>query len=212
MKDLSLSIGLPSHIKGYMEDRQWLAVLAPSGFSLVINHTPHGSEYFDATYSVEWQEEYVNRMYLWADPVVLSTIYAGNNNKRWSEIKTPDVMGVMASAKRHGMKFGARIARRRGYRISFCALAREDREFTDDEIQSVADWFDALLDKIETSFELSEGELEVIKCIGRGMTREQASAHLSVSYGAIKKRLKNARTKTGCSTDQQLVARLVRRL
>lgn len=213
MEDLTeLSIGLPSHIEDYMEDRKWLGTIAISGFSLVINHTPHGSEYFDATYPAEWQNLYVRKRFLWADPIIISTMMFGEGNKRWSGIKVPDVMGVLSTAAKFGLVYGARLSRTNGYKKSMLAVARYDRELLDEEIDKLSEWFDGFLKKIENSMELTDGELAVVKCIARDMTLYEAAEHLNVSYGAVKKRLRQARMKSGCSTDNALVARFIRRL
>lgn len=130
-------IDQPFNINNYHEDRVWLNSMTTAGFALAVNKTPFGVEYFDTTYPDEWQVLFKQKHFVWVDPIVLNAMWYGNSNKRWSEIKAPDVRGVWKTAKFYGLVFGATFARTRAINKSVLSLARNDREFTEQEMDQL---------------------------------------------------------------------------
>lgn len=202
-----VKIDQPFNSNNYHRDRAWLHSMTTSGFALVVNKNPLGVEYFDSTYADEWQVLYKQKHYVWVDPIVLNAMLYGNSDKRWSDIKAPDVRGVWKTAKLYGLVYGATFARTRALNKSLLSLAREDREFTDTEMFQLSNWFDQFLQEVDQGLNLSEKEIDVVKLLARDMNIEEVSEALDISQSAIKWRLKQAREKVGCKHNYTLIAK-----
>lgn len=202
-----MKIDQPFNIRNYIEDRRWLHSMSTSGFTLVANKTPFGVEYFDSTYPEEWQMLYKLRHMVWIDPIVLNAMLYGNSDNRWSEIKLPDARGVWKKARVYGLVYGATFARTRLMNKSLLSVARDDREFTDEEMAALSTWFDGFLTEVDNSLDLTEKEIEVIRLLARDMNIEEVAKNLSLTQSAVKTRLRQARTKAGCKNNTGLIAK-----
>ncbi|MCR8724599.1 autoinducer binding domain-containing protein [Frigidibacter sp. ROC022] len=84
-----------------------------------------------------WVSEYTEDALMLRDPVML-WIYAHSGVTRLSQIKEDDDSGIMARAARHGLKYGAVVSHgteSSGKLLSYGIFYRDDREFTDDELE-----------------------------------------------------------------------------
>jgi LuxR family transcriptional regulator len=110
--------------------------LAPTGFALgfhVVYTTP---TFMFQTYSSDWLEHYASKGYLMLDPVV----HWGFENTgliRWSDMVHLDTAGVLKDAADFGLNFGATCAVNDNDRQSFGGFSRNDREFTNDECDTL---------------------------------------------------------------------------
>jgi LuxR family transcriptional regulator, quorum-sensing system regulator SdiA len=200
---------VPSHLSAYGKHREILAGLGGSGFSVVLNYTRRGPEYFESTYPTEWQDEYENGHYYYKDPVFIWAL-AANGDKRWSEIPVPDLGRIMRIARRHGLIFGAAFARTINRNKSLISVARDDRELTDDEMTALSAAVNELVSESGRDQSLSPKELGAIQCLADDMNLDQAADHLGVSSAAVKARLSTARAKLGIATNYHLVAAALR--
>lgn len=125
--------------------RAWLGELANSGYSVTVNSTGNAVEFSASTYPDSWKKLYEKSGFIMVDPILISSLFAGNSAKRWSEIKAPDVRGVLKKAADHGLNFGATVTRSQNGPISLLNTARSDREYTDGELVQLSEWFDRFL-------------------------------------------------------------------
>ncbi len=79
------------------------------------------------------------------DPILIPSHCTGSRAKRWSEIKVPDIKGVLKKAGNHGLKFGATVIRSQNGHVSLLNTARSDQEYTDGEVVQLSEWFDMFL-------------------------------------------------------------------
>ncbi len=120
---------LPDYEDGLADLRQ----VGTSGFTLAFNVSMLGPEHLHSEFPQAWQDEYKTRNYFAGDPIFLWA--AGTQGfKRWSEIRLPDIRGIMKSAAEHGLKYGVVVSLKKHKKRSFLTAARHDRELTDDEI------------------------------------------------------------------------------
>ena len=110
-----------------------LSETGTAGFTLAFNVSMLGPEHLHSTFPQGWQDEYQERNYFAGDPIFLWA--AGKQGfKRWSEIRLPDLRGIMGRASSHGLKYGLVCSLKTGGKRSFMTVARPDRELQDAEI------------------------------------------------------------------------------
>ena len=155
-----------------------------------------------------WIDRYTSESYMVFDPV-MQWLYRNFGTLRWSEITLPDPRGVLRQAATHGLKFGVAISfddpGPKGQR-SFGSFARSDREFTDDEIETLNRRLQWLHVATAPPTNLTQAELEALKMVKEGMLLKEIANQLGVSEGAVKQRLKNAKAKLGAKTGSQAVS------
>ncbi len=201
---------LPSHIPDYELFVAQVESVAVSGFALLLNYTIHGPEFSQITYPKAWLDEYEIRRYYFTDPVFLFGV-ANDKNRRWSEIRLPDIRRIMKRARSHGLSFGAVFSGSNRANKSMLSVARNDRELTDQEMGTIGALFDRLSRKVASSGTFTEAELSVVECAARGLSVSRTAELLEISDDAVKQRLMSARKRLGCDSNAQLVAQAVRK-
>ena len=189
-----------------------LRLLGPSGFIFASNITFRGPEYFHSEYPKPWQVEYESKSYAYFDPILLWLVM-NTGDRRWSEVRLPDLRGVMKAAKRFDLTFGACMARNRRGKKSILTLARPDREFTNEEMAFLAASFDQLLAEMEkeSGNGLTAVEAETLRCLRDGMGYAEAAELLGVSVPTVKARVEKARGKLGARNATHAVALALQR-
>lgn len=193
----------------FQVDAEPVLSIGTEGFFIMVNHTRKGPEFIESTYPEAWREEYDSNSYHLKDPAFLWGL-AKNGNKRWSEVRLPDVAGVFRKARRHGLIYGAMFSRGYPTRKSVLSVARDDRELTDDELVRLATWFDQFIGACNAKQMFSPKELEVLQCLANDMTIDQAAEEIGISSSAAKVRLKAARDRSGRKTNSWAVAAALR--
>lgn len=182
-----------------------LRLLGTHGFIFVHNLGMRGPEFFHSEYPKAWQHEYETRNYTWADPVLLwSMLWTGD--RRWSEIRSPDPMGVMAAARRFDLNFGAILCRWTGPRKSVMSLARADREFTDEEMVLLGATIDHLVHEARLDGSLTRVEVETLRCLREGLSHKEIADTLGISVSTVKLRIEKSRQKLGARSNTQALA------
>ncbi len=200
----------PSQIPNHEMEMAWLRQRAPSGFVLAFNMTFSGPEFLINTYPREWVEIYQTRNYVFLDPINLWT-FSRSGRWRWSEVNLPDVRGVLVEAQKFGLRYGAIFSQMRGFKRSLLSVAREDREFSDSEIEVIDAKFGSWTDMVTGAPELTEGELEVLRGLRDGLERRGIAERLGISESGVKQRLAKACSKLRARTPTQAVAIAVSR-
>ncbi len=209
-----LRLSQPNHVPTYLRDREWLNKEADCGFTLVLNFSPIGPEYFDSTFDDRWQKIYLERSFFWKDPVVRSVFdFQSTKTIRWSEI--PEDVGdpaVIAAAKHFGLNFGAVISITDFIKMrkSFISLARSDSEFSDEQLASIKTWFTDFYEVANGIWTLTENELTVVTLYASDNDIAEIATHLSISKSAVKARLRTARRKTQSKNNASLSAKVGR--
>ncbi|MBB3710986.1 LuxR family transcriptional regulator [Limimaricola variabilis] len=129
--------------------------------------------------------------------------HANRGVTRWSALEDPK--GVFAEAWKHGLRYGAVAAHAdegTGLR-SIGLFARVDREFSDRELGLLHEILVTLHAGAAPPSNLTQAEIEVLRMVKDGYRLKQIAHALGVTEGAIKQRLKNARTKLGANTATQ---------
>lgn len=193
----------------FKENAEPVLSIGTEGFFIMLNHTRKGPEFIDSTYPAAWRDEYDANSYHLKDPAFLWAL-AKNGNKRWSEVRVPDLAGVFKKARRHGLIYGAMFSRGYPTRKSVLSVARDDRDLTDEELSYLATWFDQFIEACNAKQMFSEKELEVLQCLANDMTIEQAAEKIGISSSAAKVRLKAARDRSGKRTNSWAVAAALR--
>jgi LuxR family transcriptional regulator len=192
---------IPDYDKGLARMRE----IAPAGFVLAFNINWSGPEHLHSEFPAAWKELYERKNYFVADPIFYWTLVS-KGRKRWSEIALPDVAGVLASAKAHGMHYGAVFSERRGGRRSFLTAAHPEREFEEPEMAEMGALFNSWVDVLNNRPTLSQGELDVLACLRDGMAQSDIATKLKIAESTVKQRARRAMSKLGAATRTQAVA------
>lgn len=155
-----------------------------------------------------WVDHYTQHRFMLHDPVI-RWIYANTGAIAWSGIDLADPMRVLDQAQTFGLRYGVAVAcfdgNRDGQR-SFGTFARSDREFGRAEIDALHAYVVKLHNAKAPPTNLTKAELEALKMVKGGMRLKQIAHCLGVSEGAVKQRLKNAKTKLNARTSAQAAA------
>lgn len=155
-----------------------------------------------------WVEHYTTHRFMLHDPVI-RWIYANTGAIAWSGIDLPDPMRVLDQAQTFGLRYGVAVAcfdgNKEGQR-SFGTFARSDREFEKAEIDALHAYVLMRHHAKEPPTNLTKAELEALGMVKDGLRLKQIAHELGVSEGAVKQRLKNAKTKLGAQTSAQAAA------
>lgn len=201
---------LATFIPNYETELEKLRSWGPSGFILAFNLTFRGPEYLHSEFPIEWRRIYEKRNYFFTDPVLVWTIN-NSGNKRWSEIRIPDVRRMMPEARKFDLNHGAVFSRKRDYKRSFLSISRADRELSDTEIEIIGEKFDVWVDIIVGRRELTEGELDVLRGLKDGLGQKEIACDLGISESTVKQRALKACSKLRAKTRTQAVAIAVAR-
>jgi len=155
-----------------------------------------------------WVDHYTRNRFMLHDPVI-RWIYANTGAIAWSKIDLPDPMRVLDQAQTFGLRYGVAVAcfdgNREGQR-SFGTFARRDREFEPAEVDALYAYVLRLHHAKAPPTNLTKAELEALSMVRDGLRVKQIAYNLDVSEGAVKQRLKNAKTKLGAHTSAQAAA------
>lgn len=158
----------------------------------------------------KWAARYSQRGYLVFDPVV-RRLFAAPGPVRFSEVAAAeDPMAILTQAAAFGLRYGVGLAFRDeegagpvASQLSFGVFARSDREFTDAEIGQLSTALEAGHVAWRPPAGVTRAEREALGMIRAGYLTKEIAAELGVTEGAIKQRLKNAKTKLGANTTAQ---------
>ena len=156
-------------------------------------------------YPREWIDHYtVNRLVL-KDPV-MRWAYSNTGIARWSDLRHDDPLGVLGMAAAFGLRFGLTVAvfdnNPEGHR-SFASFARADREFEDLEARLLLAFLTRRHTEMLPPTNLTQAELQALTMVKDGKRLKQIAFDLGVTEGAVKQRLKNAKTKLNAQTSTQ---------
>ncbi len=156
----------------------------------------------------DWISHYTKHRFALFDPVV-RWAYTNVGAVRWSVLSGDDPQRIIAQAQTFGMRFGVTISvfdSDADAQRSFASFTRPDREYTDLEIKLLQAYLSRLHGEAAPPTNLTKAELEALGMVKDGRRLKEIAFELSVSEGAVKQRLKNAKLKLGAKTGTQAAA------
>jgi len=146
-----------------------------------------------------WIDLYSRERFFLQDPA-LRWSFDNIGAIRWSELESQGPENIIARSAEFGLKYGVAAAYNEGMGVrSFGLFFRNDREYTRPEMEMLASEIETLHKGMNPPTRLTRAEVEVLQMIKNGIRIKQVAHDLGLSEGAIKQRLKNARTKLGAS-------------
>jgi LuxR family transcriptional regulator len=156
----------------------------------------------------EWVAHYTSQRFMLFDPAV-RWAYANVGSVRWSDLGKDDPKKIIAQAQTFGLRFGVTIAvldQGANAQRSFASFVRNDREYTDLEVKLLNAFVMRRHNETAPPTNLTRAELEALGMVKNGKRLKEIAYELSVSEGAVKQRLKNAKLKLGAKTGTQAAA------
>lgn len=153
-----------------------------------------------------WLDFYYSRAYSLRDPLIgwgLST----SGSTRWSALPVPDLYGVLSDAARFGMAYGVSVSVGPINSRTIGAIARNDREYYDDEIDEITKIIRQLHASIKPPEGLTRSQIEALRCVADGDRHAAAAAKLGISESAFKARLISARQRLMARTTAEALQR-----
>lgn len=178
---------------------QRLEEIAPLGYAVGTHIRFAKPLFIRSTLPASWQRAYADNAYALRDPMIFWGISKAGSI-RWSEITLPDPFGVMTKAAEHGLKYGATVSCGKITSRTLVGVARDDREFHDDEIAEVMRIAGVLHDIAEPPRDLTPAMLEALRLVGDGARPVEAAAALGINEAAFSARLSGAQEKLGATT------------
>lgn len=192
-------------IPAFEDELKTLGSIGNAGFFMGFGINLRGAEYMHVGYPDVWRDEYEEGNYYIADPIVI-WVFTQKGYRRWSEVKIPDVRGVMDKARAHGLVYGAVFSTVVNKKRCFLTVARDDRELSDIELEILQARFETWSNIVMGRASLTEGELDVLRLLRDGAAQKEIADELQLSETAIKKRALSACRKLGAKSRTQAVA------
>jgi len=183
-----------------------LSDLAPKGYALGLHIRFSSPHLMIRTYDPRWSEIYTERGYMLADPMVFWG-FGNDGTIRWSDIDLPDPHGILAQAATFGLNYGVAVALGPTSSRTIGGFAREDREFTDAEIATIAEIVNTLHEASTPPEALTPAQRMALRLVASGNRYAEAAALLGISESALKARLRSARDRLFVRTTAEAVQR-----
>ncbi|MBI1415613.1 MAG: LuxR family transcriptional regulator [Limimaricola sp.] len=183
-----------------------LARLAPGGFFFALHIRFALPLLHHQTYPQGWTDRYTEEAYALRDPII-AWGFSRVGAARWSEIDIPDPFDILGQAREFGMIYGFAVSCGPMKSRTIASAARDDREFTDEEIAEFARLIETLHNITEPPKSLTDAQIEALRCIAEGDRHAAAAARLNISESALKARLASARSSLLARTTAEAIQR-----
>lgn len=183
-----------------------LSDLSPKGYALGLHVRFAAAHLMIQTYDPRWTEIYTEKGYMLADPSVFWG-FGHEGAIRWSELDLPDPHDIMGQAGSFGLRFGLAVSVGPTSSRTIGGFAREDREFTDDEIEKIRDIVKHLHVASTPPEQLTPAQRMALRLVARGNRHAEAAALLGISESALKARLRSARDRLFVRTTAEAIQR-----
>ncbi len=183
---------------------QELQDISPLGYSVGI-HIRFASPMFRrSSFPQVWQDAYTAGNFALRDPLVFWGI-SNTGTLRWSELALPDPFGILRQAAAHGLTYGGTASCGKITSRTIVGVARDDREFTDEELHRIAAIGDALHEVTGPPADLTPSMIGALRLIDRGVPQFEAAATLGITETEFEARLSSARNCLGAKTTAEAV-------
>ncbi|WP_255552277.1 autoinducer binding domain-containing protein [Maritimibacter dapengensis] len=179
---------------------------APAGYFLALHIRFAAPIMMFRTYNKAWTDHYSQSAYALRDPMIAFGV-SQTGATRWSAIPIPDPFGIMTEAAQFGLSYGVCISCGPVTSRTVAGLARDDREFTDEEIAAATGLVLRLHHQSEPPDHLTRAEKEALEVIARGDRYAAGAEKLGISESALKARLSTARSKLFARTTAEAIQR-----
>lgn len=183
-----------------------LSDLAPKGYALGLHIRYASAHIMIQTYDPRWSQIYTEKGYMLADPMVFWG-FGHEGTIRWSALDLPDPHGILSQAAGFGLKYGVAVSHGSTASRTIGGFAREDREFTDDEIAKIHQLVIELHDKSTPPEQLTSAQRMALRLIAKGSRHAEAASLLGISESALKARLRSARERLFVRTTAEAIQR-----
>jgi len=183
-----------------------LSNLAPGGYSFSLHIRFAMPLLIHQTFPKGWMDLYTKEAYALRDPII-AWGFSQIGTQRWSEFEIPDPFGIFEQARDFGMQFGFAVSCGPMSSRTIASAAREDREFTDGEMEDFAKMINQLHNITEPPKSLTDAQIEALRCIAEGDRHAAAAARLNISESALKARLTSARSSLLARTTAEAIQR-----
>lgn len=158
------------------------------------------------TFPQSWADHYTRNAYALRDPLIAAGI-SHTGAIRWSDITLPDPFGIMEEAKGFGLVYGVCVSCGPVTSRTIGSVARDDREFTDEELATISGIILRLHHESQPPDTLTEAEIEALQILASGERYANGAALLGISESALKARLTAARKKLFARTSAEAIQR-----
>ena len=141
-----------------------------AGYAIALHISFTTPRFLFQTYNKDWMDVYSENGLVLKDPTVLWG-FSNTGVKRWNDLKEMDVNQVLPLARKYGLKYGFTFAIHQDDSRSIGSFARTDRDFSDQEIESLAAIATDLHAHTEKIKKLSNEELTQLKTLSVNYTR-----------------------------------------
>lgn len=193
-------------VNGLDQGLSRLTDLSPKGYALGLHIRFASAHLMIQTYDPRWTEVYTEKGYMLGDP----TVFWGFGEEgaiRWSALELPDPHGILEQAAAHGLTYGLTVAYGPTSSRTIGGFARDDREFTDEEIVQIREIVQDLHEKSTPPEQLTSAQRMALRLIAKGSRHAEAAALLGISESALKARLRSARERLFVRTTAEAVQR-----
>ncbi len=180
--------------------------IAPSGFFLGLHIRFAAPLMQFQTYPESWSDHYSAKAYALRDPTI-AWGFSTTGACRWSSLPIPDPFGILKDASEHGLTYGLTISCGPISSRTIASCAHNEREFTDDEIETISITVRRLHDITEPPESLTKAQQEALRCIAAGDRHAAAAAKLGITESAFKARLISARERLMARTTAEALQR-----
>ncbi len=183
-----------------------LALVAPAGYFIGLHIRFAAPLMSFQTYDQAWMDRYTEQGYALRDPTI-AWGFSTEGACRWRDFEIPDTFGIMEEGRQFGLIFGLTVSCGPISSRTIASFSRDDREFTDDEMDDISQTVRRLHDLTEPPESLTKAQIEALRCIADGDRHAAAAAKLNISESALKARLTAARQKLLARTTAEAIQR-----
>ncbi|NUB44505.1 autoinducer binding domain-containing protein [Fertoebacter nigrum] len=187
-------------------DLHQLSLLAPAGYFLGLHIRFTSPLMTLQTYDQAWIDHYTENGFVLRDPMT-AWGFSTTGSIRWSDEKLLDPFGLFKEAAKYGLNFGLTVACGPIKSRTITSFARHDREFREDEITAISSIVHRLHDMTEPPDELTQAQVEALRCIAGGDRHAAAAEKLGISESALKARISSARVRLMARTTAEAIQR-----
>lgn len=183
-----------------------LSLVANAGYFIGLHIRFTAPLFTFQTYDQKWLDHYTENGFVLRDPMT-AWGFSQNGHIRWSDPALPDPFGLFAEARKYGLNYGLTVSCGPIKSRTIASLSRSDREFKDSEIEPIRVIVQRLHDMTEPPEELTQAQVEALRCIAGGDRHAAAAEKLGISESALKARIASARVRLMARTTAEAIQR-----
>lgn len=187
----------------------WLGLLkekAPAGYAMGLHMKFNAPTLMFQAYPIEWVNHYDDNGYFPNDPTIVWA-FSNRGSCRWGDLLDIDPCGVITDAAKFGITYGCTLSVEQNGNHSIASFARNDREFTDAEIDEITEIFTTIHNEEVDTVELNEKQKMLLKELANGARIAAASEKLGMASTVAKTELAAVRELLGTRTTAEAVQR-----